>query len=493
MLKGLPFPKRARFIFLEGQFGTEVFWTRLVEAVGSASPAYAAALAGVRARGGIVTRKQFDIACGSPVRQDGQLSAETVLERLRSVRLLHSEEIEGYGECIALDGARGDLVARASLKARQITEDLLIEATRGWLGRMNWASPKATSIRNDATPQFATFRFDICGPCYLRPLTRHQNNKINPGFLVADIVLGARLDEQEVAPFIRKCEMLSYLKGIRPFMPMLIAEGFSPEALRACRSEGIVATTPESLFGRDVARGLKDLLETLSRAGAVAATNPKKIEHLFTSLSSIEGAATNLRGALFELIVGHMVRSIEGGSIDIGDIARDLKTGEQREIDVRLVKERNVTIIECKGYQPTTTVTADEIDSWLKKKVPVIDRAHRQQPRFDGMPLTFEFWTCGTFDDDALQLLKETSERVQKYNLAWRDGTAVREYAKELKAAGIRKILDEHYFNHVLAQLPVTVEDLAIEVQPQRNSRRRVERLIVTEEDDGMARLLEEL
>jgi hypothetical protein len=456
VLHGLPFPKRARFIYLRSQFNTSPYWTALIRDITQANPAYAAALAGVKARGGILPRAHFDVASGSPALQKKQVASATVLARLISVGLLSRVNVEGAGECVALgEDAAGITSERASMHARLMTEDVLIGATCSWLGRMNWASPTATTVRGETMPKFATFHFDICGPCYLRPMRRFRGEKVDPGFVVADVVLGRILEEDEVKPFIRKCETLSYLRDIRPFLPMLIADGFSPEALRACRAQGIVATRPETLFGRDVGQALSDLLQTLQRAGAVAASNPKKLESLFARLGSIEGAATNLRGALFELIVGHLVRAIEGGSIDIGDVVQDIESNQQREIDVRLVKERKIIIYECKGYQPGTVVQRGEIERWLNDKVPVIRRAHQQQPRFDGSAIRFEFWTCGIFDQDALALLEETQSQARRFEIAWRDGTAIREYAKGMKAKGIRKILNDHYFSHPLADLAV--------------------------------------
>jgi hypothetical protein len=247
--------------------------------------------------------------------------------------------------------------------------------------------------------------------------------------------------------------MLGYLKKVRPFVPLLISDNFTPEALNLCRAKGIVATRPATLFGDDVARALGDLLQTLSNAAAVAASNPERLENIFNRLMSIEGAAGNLRGALFELIVGHLVKEIVGGSIDIGLNVVDPKTGGAAEIDVRLVKQREIAIYECKGYQPASEVGGDEIEDWLTRQVPRIRGYHKNEQRFRDCELTFEFWTCGSFSADALRLLTEAATKTKKYTITWKDGKAVRKFGQRLVAPGIRKILDEHYFDHPVAKL----------------------------------------
>jgi hypothetical protein len=397
----------------------------------------------------------FEIVSGSPLRQKGQLASSVVLARLQSAQLITSTRIEGLGDCLTLNG--DDILGTpqlASLRARLLTEGVLLDAIRSWTGRMNIASPKATRIRDEEpSPQFSTFCFDLVGPSYLLPLVRFNGKRPDPGFLVADVVTGQNLDETLVSAFLRKCLLLGNLRRIRPFLPMLIADGFTPEALRLCRSKGIIATRPESLFGKDVARALADLLQTLTNAAAVANDNPSQIETLFKRLSTIEGSAGNLRGALFELLVAHMVRSIEGGSIDIGVLVHDVEEHRRAEIDVRLIKERQIGIYECKGYQPSSAVKGLEIEDWLTKRVSTIYKAARQERRFDGCSMRFEFWTCGTFDADASKLLREAQQNIRKYQVAWRDGDSIRQYAGGIKESGIVKILNEHYFNHPLADL----------------------------------------
>lgn len=454
VLHGLPFPKRARFLYLDQQFPTDRYWDALTRAIDTANPAYSAAIAGVRSRGGCVPLKDFETVAGSPVKQKGQIAGSSLLDRLRSVGLLSRIQIDGIGECVVLAGASADVFSLERMRSRLMTENVLLDAIRSWAGKMNLASPKTTRIRDDSpAPQFATCRFDLCGPCYLRPVRRRSGEKLTPGFLVADVVVGSELDKSAIAAFLRKCTLVGNLSKVPPFLPMLIADGFTPEALRECRAAGVITTRPDTLFGQDIARALGDLLQTLSNAAAIAAANPDRIEDLFRRLSAIEGSAGNLRGALFELIVGHMVRATEGGSIDMGVLVRSPKTGDRAEIDVRLVKEKQLRTYECKGYQPSSLVSREEAEEWLTKRIPTINAAHRAEERFSDSDFRHEFWTCGSFHPDALHLLQQAKANTTKYEIDWKDGAGIQEYAKLIKAPGIRKILHEHYFKHPLASI----------------------------------------
>lgn len=450
-LQGLTFPKKARFIYLESDFGTERYWSALTDAIETSNPAYAAALNGLRARGSVCLERDFDIVSGSPSKQKGQVASAVVLERLMSALLVERFSVEGFGECVGLAShITGNVPWVGPLRARLLAEGVLLDAIRGWAGRMNMASPGVTRIRDDfPPPEFATFRFDLSGPCYLQPLIRRKPESVDPGFFCADVLLGVDLDERLVTPFLRKCTMLANLRGARPFLPMLIADNFTPEALNACRKRGVMATTPASLFGEAVARGLGELLATLTRS---AGATGSQLEKLFSKLSSLEGAAGNLRGALFELVVGHCVKSLEGGTVDIGVTVMGDR-GQRAEVDVKNVREKAITIYECKGHQPDSMVGLKEIESWIEKKVPTIYSALSRDDRYSGSKIQFEFWTIGGFMPDALDVLEGAQSTIRKYGIAWKDGKAIQDYARSLSAPGVVKILDEHYFKHPVTKI----------------------------------------
>jgi hypothetical protein len=458
-LQGLVFPRGARFLYLEKSFGTRQFWESLLRDIGKASPAYSAALGAMLGRGGVVPVRLWDVVSGSPIRQKGQLSSQVVLERLLAVRLLERVEVVGVGPCIALSS--NSLSGRAddaAFKARLATENILLLALRDWARNMGAASYNKVAIRTDSAelPKVGTFVWDLSGPSYLRAIIRRQaDGKPKPGFLVCDVVGGGkRLGEAAVAAFVRKCELTASMRKMPPLWPILIADRFSTDAFALGRSRGIMVTTPGIIFGHEVAAGLAALLQTLTRAAAIAVERPEVIGELFGKLGRIEGAAANLRGALFKLVVGHCVMKIEDGSIDIGRTVFDSATGERAEIDVFRVKEyREVWAYECKAHQPTEVISESQIKEWLAEKASLLYRVLHREERFRQSAFHFEFWTCGTFSSDALRELQAAALRTRKYSIGWKDGTAVRAYVRRVRPKSVADMFDQHFFRHPLKLL----------------------------------------
>lgn len=68
------------------------------------------------------------------------------------------------------------------------------------------------------------------------------------------------------APFIRKCATLRALRNVGPCIQILVADHFHKEAFAALRAAGIIAATPKSLFGTEVAEALRELTSALAIA-----------------------------------------------------------------------------------------------------------------------------------------------------------------------------------------------------------------------------------
>ncbi len=149
---------------------------------------------------------------------------------------------------------------------------------------------------------------------------------------------------------------------------------FSAEGLDLAKSKGILAITLENLFGLELARALRDLVNLLTDAGATASVNPDHLVNVMQVLTRIEGASANLRGALFELVTGSLVKDVEGGYLKTGQKIIDRGTGRKAEVDVQLDKENNAgfLIIECKAKSPGARVSKNDVRKWYSDRVPII-------------------------------------------------------------------------------------------------------------------------
>jgi len=457
-LTTIKLPKRESFLYLDTQYGSYEFWNSLVKSHTETNSAYGIAMQSIMARGGAIPKSFFSIVSGSPKKLKKHIASDNILENLVSCKLLKIENDNELGECILID-AQGSLEYSGivSLKARLVVEDIVVKAVFEWARKIGLASYDAIKKRTlQETPIFGQFGWDITAPSYVYPLSSFDKKEATPGFMVIDVT-NSIIDVNGARYFTKKCSINRSIKKMKPFMAMLVAERFSEEAFRLGKSSGIIFTTPRILFGKEIAENLRALSATLENAAAIATKNPEKLLKLFNSLSSIEGAAINLRGALFELIVGHLVYKGEGNSIDIGVKVKNSK-GKSAEIDIRRVKgDHQLALYECKGYQPSTQISVDDIDLWLSKKVPIIRGALLQEERFKNSKMLFEYWTSGAFSPEAIELLKKKKNTTRKYEIHWKNGGDILNYAREIKSNTMVDILNQHYSKHPLSTQSKTV------------------------------------
>ncbi len=216
---------------------------------------------------------------------------------------------------------------------------------------------------------------------------------------------------------------------------------------------GLMLTTPKNLFGRHVADALTDLMRTLENAAAVAAVDDDRLYKLLGDLSGIEGRAGNMRGIMFELIAAYIAKRDPGGSIDLGVLHTHRQNGKKADLDVICVTDQNtVHVIECKGKRPGGTVSLGEVNDWLGK-LPIMQDYVASREHLRERNQTYEFWTTGAFEVDALAKLELEQANRTKRPIAWKDGEAVRKIAVKLKLKTIGDALDQHFIKHPLAKL----------------------------------------
>jgi len=447
-LSGLVFPHKARFLYLQQQFGSPWYWSNLSHALINSNSAHGYAIAALRQRGGIVPTKQFPIICGAPLRQQRQLSPESIFNRLSDANLLKKVTLPGIGECIAF--TQDDEYYNAgveTMRAELLAEDILLTAVKSWLRKLGIASFGQVMLRGgEKLPQVGTFAWDLSAPCYLGHMVRKgPDGKVKPGFVACDVSLGGELSEAGAAPFIRKCLTLRSLPKVGPCMQILVANRFQHDAFLLLKRNGIIPATPKSLFGEEVSDALNQLISVLENA-ARSVIDPDLFEDLFTKLSKIEGAANQLRGTLFEFIAAEIARQEISRNVSINRIFK--ANGKEAEVDVCAVDEyKKVTLIECKGYSPRATIPDGLFKRWLEHNIPTCYAAIKQHPDWRNLLITFEFWATAPLSDESMALFKKAQESIRpsRYTIELRLGPDLLKLIKQSRNPGLRSAFEKHF------------------------------------------------
>jgi hypothetical protein len=326
----------------------------------------------------------------------------------------------------------------------------MLDGVREWARKLGLAGYNSIAIRGDNHPRLVgPYKWDLTAPSYLLPLREGMDAPNGQGFLVADAFAGDALSHYHIRYIIRKATGLRAVVRVGRALVLIIAQGFTSEALTEGHRAGLVMATPADLFGGRVGRALTDLLPTLSKAAEIVSSNPERLATLIEDLTEIEGAAGNLRGVLFELMVAYLVR--QDGTIEMGQKAYDPDTGKFAEIDVLLMKGKGRYVAyECKGKGPRGRVTLAEVEDWLRR-LPTFRQHIKSRQNLGEAEISFELWTTGEFEPDALAKLEEEKLLRTKAPIDWKDGKQVRDHSRSLKETRVTKAFDEHFFKHPIA------------------------------------------
>ena len=444
-------PRGEAFFYLRDQRNTERFWNNLLRDLRETGAVYGCAIDGLKARGGIVPVDEFAVVSGAPLALKKQVSTGWAAWQLVDLGVMSKGVVDGFGYCFAANReALFQPLQPSHIKARRLAETVMLDGLRQWAWKNGIGSRDTIAIRGENHPLLVgQFKWDMTGPCYLLPLRRER---FTHGFVVADVFADTELDAYQIRYFVRKAQMYQKTSNSGALFPILMAEGFTHEALTAGHKAGLLLTTPRNLFGEAVAKALVDLVKTLKRIAGYADSDITALSELLARLNEIEGRAGNMRGILFELMVAHIAAREWGGRVDIGVRHTHREDGRSAELDVvcESEKEYEVHVIECKGKIPGGTVSLEEVEDWIRR-LPVMQdyvatrdylRNHRQ---------IYEFWTTGTFERDALEKLNCEKARRTRRPINWQEGTNVRQKVGSLRLKSIGDALDQHFLRHPLA------------------------------------------
>ena len=412
----LRFPHRARFIYLKENFASPLFWDRLVSALQDSKSAYGLALAALKARNGIVPIAHFPIVCGSPKRLSKHLSYERILENLCRAKLAQTTHLPSIGDCITLIEEPGYYrFIQTNVRARLIAESVLLAGVKRWIQNLSLGSYHKVSTRDEVSaPTVGPFSWDLTAPSYLSfMIRRKKDGTIVPGFVVCDVLLGRSVGIHDLQPFLSKCRTIRSIMSLAPCMQIFVADEYSPDAFDVAKKQGIVPATTKNLFGFEVSEDLSELISILALA-AEQSVDPEEFDRLFSKLGRIEGAAIQLRGALFEFIAADVARRTISWNVRINQVFR-AHDGREAEADVVAVRENNsVYFIECKGYSPSAVIPDKLVSRWLHHTIPVLYNVARKHSDWHNLSIRFEMWITGLISSDARRDIETMQSGVKK-------------------------------------------------------------------------------
>lgn len=447
------FAHNQQFLFLRSQYKTPLFWRSLIQAFHATRSVYGHMVNSLLARDGIWPVPYLGIISGSPERLSKHISSSTVLQRLVKIGLIEIISTSDFGPCAGVVDAAMPTPAGDRLigfRSRLIAEDILIGGLAEWIrntGLGSWNKVEARNLRRATQPAFGQFNWDFSAPTFVHPLrSPDKTSKGGPinGFVVGDVLLGRDVETQDLEYFLVKTEMMRQQPNTRPFLAIFVSERFTNAALKQGRDKGLLLVTVETLFGREVAAGLTQLIQVLENAAAAIGSDPTVVPTLFKKLDSLKGASLNLRGWLFELLAAHMLKTDGWSIISVGELRRDPDSGELAEVDVLASKGRNIIALECKGYV-TNNVDKEDVEKWLTKSVPRIRGSLLSEKFFQKREITYEFWTTSKFNADALVYLQKKEKEIKKFTIDWFDGPDLMRFASGLTSDYASRLLREQY------------------------------------------------
>jgi hypothetical protein len=449
-LSKIRFKHNDQFLYLADEYRSSRFYQNLVAAFDEKESAYGLAVNSLVARDGLVPKAYFDIISGSPVLMKKQLSSGIVLQRLTELGIVELVNHADLGECVSLTLALGDvssLLKPSAFRSRLLAEDILLGALQEWIRNLGLGSYNRVQTRNLKTqPQFGQFKWDVSAPSYVHPLTRYDrsSSKVNPGFVVADVLLGHHVAVQHLRYFLKKNALMRSQRTAAPFLSFFIGERFTKEAFEAGRKAGLILATTENLFGREVASGLTELIQVLNNAAASVSANPDLIEKLFSKLDAMKGVELNVRGVLFELLFARCLGKDGWHISSMNQQIKDPLNGGLAEIDILALRGNALQVCECKGYLKNE-VTKDEVEGWIATRIPRIRNFLLQQQNFRHLDMSFQLCTTSRFRPDALDLLKKRGSATTKYTIEWKERTQLKSYVMSLKDAHLLRLLQQYY------------------------------------------------
>ena len=439
-LTGL-FSDRKSFIYHADNYQNQEYYSDLIKAFKTNAKRCYAVINAINYHHGLVPIDELPNYSISPVRLlSGHMKFSSLIKKLKQHNIIRETTDGQYALNVFITDHPSPNFRH--IKGIQLSKLLILQQFETWCKNIGLVSFK----KGKNNYVVGGFQFAFTAPTYIEGLTGYKDGRKKPGFLVADILIGNVTDEDAISFFIRKIIAIKASNPTLKLFPVLIVDGINAKALNQLKSNGVLVASIKELYGKDYSDLIKDLINTVTNAGAILKTEPEKYLSLMSKLTKlIDGKTNNLRGDLFELAVGFYYSKFSQ-SINIGKRVPVLDSIRSREIDVLAISENEICVVECKGYH--YPVDIDYIETYLSEKVK--DIRGWLSSRYPEKRHRFEIWSTGGFTKDGLKLLKETKAKVRKFEFDYLNKKDIKERANQLNSNKFKEILRDYYLKEIV-------------------------------------------
>ncbi len=433
----LSFDKNQKFFYLESQYMSNLYIDRLMDAIRSSSQVNWAYICAFQSQSGYVEKSILPSLVSSPVQNvKGHKRHQRVIEDLLKCHI-----IQEYNETHWMLADWVPLLNRSIARAAglEAVKKQVINDFASWARNINMTGyDSAKTLTGSAG--FAQFQWAFTAPAYIQPL--YDNEKRRPGFIVADVFYGHTATAEDIKFFVDKLSIIRSFKKLPVFLPIILVESVSPEALKILKENKVMIAIIKNIFDQRYTELLAEIVNVFSYSSAIIVKNPKKVETLFSEIAKAEGQYNDIIGDMLELLVGYYYQHIGCRYLEIRKLIRVPNSNDKNEIDVLVERNGEIIIVECKAMRSAL----DEVfvEKWLTQIIPnirswVLDRYP------DGRNVKFQLWSLGGFTQEAALMLLSAAGSIKKYEIEFFDKTQIIDMAKAHKVQPVVDVLYQHF------------------------------------------------
>ena len=419
------------FCYLEKHITEPDFFDKLLKSMEESGKKYWYCLNAIKMTGGIISQKYLECYTNYPVLAlRSHIPFKEILQKFVSNNIL------------IFNGDYYLLSPRFNQSYVKYTQYLTLEMIKEDILNNFHSFTKNTGFISFNTGQifaeFGKLNWAFKGLC---PVSGFKTNG-KFGFLLADILFGHSIYEKDVQFFIEKLKTIQNFKNASRILPFLIVDDLDPKALDSLKKNGIIVCFIKELFGQKYADTLKDLVGVLNNAGASLKQDPNKYLNLIDELKKYNnGLANNIKGTLFEFVIGHFHSVESQSSIDLGREIFD--NSKKHEIDVLAVYNDRVVFAECKATN--LKIDKSKIEKWTSEKIPAFRNWANKQETWKNKKIEFEYWSTSGFETDAETILSRLSSTASIIKVSYYSGQDIRNKAVKMRNKKLKEAVDNFF------------------------------------------------